>query len=395
MSQDSPLTSEPSSIDLLQNPYPAYAELRRHAPVYHDVSRNMWIVSRYAEASFVLKSPALFSSQNTIFDSTLIGADDPMHARVRGIVGRAFTAKWVDELAGRVRTLLQPLVDDIAARGCCELMRDLANPLPMLLVISMLEIDAGRLDDCRRWSDAIITADGFDRTEAQRKADRAECGEFVQQHVRRAMLGDIGGIFPDLLADAGDGERLTAGELQDICKLLLIAGSETTTNLIGNSVLTTLRHPDTIQRLRTDSRLIPSFIEEVLRFESPVQGTSRITTQPVELLGCQLPRGARVRVLIGSANRDSERFANPDEFRIDRKPNTHLAFGLGPHYCLGAQIARLEVAIVWEALLRQLPDPVLARPSEPINFRNSFEVRGPKRLDLLYRKPDRTTTGVF
>ena len=370
-----------------QDPYPVYAALRAKAPVYYDSSRNVWVVSRFAEAALVLKNQEAFSTRLTSFESTLLGADGAAHARLRRIVGRVFASQRLPGLEGRFRELVRPLIADMLARGRGELMEGLAQPVPLRLIAELLDIAPEHWDACRRWSNALTDAGQPFLTDTERStitSSISECRVFFGEHVRRALAAELKGVFPDLVAPTADGHRLTAAELLDVCMLLVVAGNETITNLIGNAAQLLLCRPAIMRQFRQDMRLIPSFVEEVLRFESPVQRVTRVTKVPVELAGCRIPQDARVIVLIGSANRDEEKFPQADEFQMDRTPNGHIAFGLGPHFCLGAQLARIEAAIVLECLL-QSAEPVLCRPGEPIAYRESFDLRGPRRLDVLVR----------
>ncbi len=362
------------SIDLFspavrQDPYPAYAELRRKAPVHHDPRRNLWLIGRYADVERVLSESEIFSSRGTSRENLLVGADPPVHTRVRNVVKRAFTPTRITALEGMIRSLARELADRMAARGACEGIEDLAVPLPLSVVASMLGIDAARLGDLRRWADARFRWGNATLSEAQRRRaeqEILECRAFFAHHIQRMARDRSGGCIPEFLLGTDDGDRLTSSEVLDVALLLLASD------------------PILQARLRTSPDLIPTFIEEMLRYEAPIQRRSRVTTCPTQIGAVCLPRGARVEVLIGSANRDPDQFPDADQFRIERQPNRHLSFGSGPHFCLGAKLARLEVSILLETLLQRATAFARAKPAERIDFGSSLAVRGPKRLELTF-----------
>ena len=256
----------------------------------------------------------------------MFGADGAAHARVRRIVGRLFAAPRLVELEGHLRALVQPLVANMVARGGGELVMELAQPIPLRLMTDLLDVPSELRDACWHWSDAFTDAGQPFLTDSERSAITlriAECRGFMAKHVCRALAGELRGAFPDLIAPTEDGDRLTAAELLDICMLLIVAGYETTSNLIGNAAHVLLCHPELMRRVRRHKPLLLSFLEEVLRFESPVQRTTRVTRLPVELAGCQIPQGAQIIVLLGSANRDEEKFPRADEFTKPHPQPSH------------------------------------------------------------------------
>jgi cytochrome P450 len=237
----------------------------------------------------------------------------------------------------------------------------------------------------RRWSQAILLYGARGRSGADAEhPEVAACRTFLANHMEQAKREPCGGWVTELLvAEAGPG-GLTLPEMVDIAFLLVVAGTETTTNLIGNAAMLLAADPQRQERLRGDPQSIGTFIEEVLRFESPVQRRPRFTTQPVETAGTIIPKNARVEILIGSANRDPEKFADADKFSLDRRPNDHVAFGAGPHFCLGAHLARLETTSVLSAMLQRSVDISLATPHERVPYAASFSVRGPQRMSLMF-----------
>jgi cytochrome P450 len=371
--------------EIRQNPYPAYEELRRSAPVSRDSRTGVWFVSRYDDVRRVLTDPATFSNRNTSAEVTLLGADLQAHGRVRDVVKRAFTAARIKGLDESIRSLANDLVTRAAARGTCEIVAEIASPLPLTIVAWMLGIGTTRLPDLRRWSKAILLygTRGHSGRETEHP-DVAECRRFLADHMERAKGEPGGGWVTDLLVAQVSTHCLTLAETVDIGFLLVVAGTETTTNLIGNAAMLLADDRQLQARLRSDLQSIGPFVEEVLRFESPVQRRPRFATRPVEIAGTLIPENSRVEVLIGSANRDREKFADADKFNLDRRPNDHVAFGAGPHFCLGAYLARLETIAVLSAMLQQSAYISRTTLRESAPYAASFSVRGPQRMLLTF-----------
>ena len=371
--------------EIRQNPYPAYEELRRSSPVAHDSRRGVWFVSRYDDVRRVLTDPATFSNKNTSAETTLLGADLEAHRRVRDVVKRAFTAARIKALDESIRSLADDLVARAVACGACDVVEEIALPLPLTIVAWMLGIGTTRLPDLRRWSKAILLygTRGHSGRETEHP-DVAECRGFLADHMERAQREPGGGWVTDLLVAQVSPDCLTLAETVDIGFLLVVAGTETTTNLIGNAAMLLADDRQRQARLRSDLQSIGPFVEEVLRFDCPVQRRSRLATQPVEIAGTLIPENSRVEILIGSANRDQEKFADADKFDLDRRPNDHLAFGAGPHFCLGAHLARLETIAVLSAMLQRSADISRTTPHESVPYAASFSVRGPQRMLLTF-----------
>jgi cytochrome P450 len=345
-------------------------------------SRQMFMVVGYEAVTGVIRNPTVFSSQlgyaaqakgamsqgadvdmeNVVgIDLSalrlLIGTDPPDHTRVRRLVSRAFTPRAVAEIECRLRTACAQLVSGLMANaenGDADLMRDLAIPFPVTVIAELLGVSPDRRDDFRRWSNALAGAlsGNLDMDEAAMAG--AELIMFLAEAVeqRRAQPGDD--LMSRLLAGStrADPDMLSIDEVVANSLLFLAAGSETTTNLIGNTVAALAGHPDQAQQLYATPELLPAMIEEVLRWDSPVQGLFRGTTEPTTLAGVELPEGALVFVSFAAANRDPSHFDRPERFDITRNPRDHLAFGHGIHHCIGASLARLEARLVFESLLR-------------------------------------------
>lgn len=383
---------DPFDPAVKRDPYPFYAALRRDAPVFLVPAKGMWAVSRHADVTFALKRPELFSSSinsdraEIPARETLLGADPPDHTALRKRVERAFTPRRIRALEPRLETLAQTLVAAFAARGSCDAIADLASPLPVIVIAELMGVDPIRHEQFKLWADAIIARgtgrpSAIDRAtlDARAGALKAYLTEVIEER-RQAPAGDDD-LIGALIRDDGDVPALSPAQALNFAVLLLLGGSETTTHLIGNALRALLADASTLARVRGDRALVAAVVDEALRFDAPVQSVFRRTTAEVELGGQRLPAGATVILLLGSANRDEEVFADPDRFRIDRPDLKHLAFGLGPHYCLGATLARMEALAALEAVLT-LPDVRLA-PGET-ELVDSFVLRGPRALPLAF-----------
>jgi len=346
------------------DPFPYYERMRETAPVYYDEQSGSWHVFRYDDVQRTLSEYATFSSHmggddasgtGQLFASSLIATDPPRHRQLRSLVTQAFTPKAVDALAPRIAGLTDDLLEGIAARGSADLIRELAYPLPVIVISELMGIPAQDRERFKQWSDVIVSQTRSGSASENHIAANMEMTEYFLALIdeRRSRPGHD--LISTLLAAEIDGQKLTVPELLGFCALLLVAGNETTTNLIGNAVLCLAENPGTMDRLLREPALLPQTIEEVLRFRSPVQSMYRMTVAETALGDKVIPGGAPVVAWIGSANRDERQFQRPAEFDIDRGQNRHLAFGHGVHFCLGAPLARLEARIALEALLSRLP----------------------------------------
>ena len=413
---------EPYSPAVWADPYPYYAALRDEAPVYWADGAQAWCVSRYDDVQFVLRNAELFSSdamrtmamgarpgvnpledpevmqraltvtqamsfpiEELITARNLIAEDPPRHTEMRNLVNRGFTPRRVAMWEPRVREFAQARVNEMRHAQEIDLVATLAMPLPVLVICEILGVEAERRDDFKRWSDRIVAA----TTGSTRRVDPATSGyadamkelsEYIRSVVARRIKQPSDDLISVLVA-AQDGAGLSAAETTMFVLLLLVAGNETTTHLIGNATNALLSHPSQLARVSADRSLVPSWIEETLRWDGPVQFVSRRTTADVEVGGQRLPPNAYVIAILGSANRDERQWgATAEQFDVTRNPQGHLAFGFGNHFCLGASLARLEARIALEALLDELPRRERSEPR--VEHIDSFLIRGPKRLLL-------------
>jgi cytochrome P450 len=347
-------------------------------------------VSRYEDVLSMLGRPDLFSSSIMLrADTALLGTDPPAHTRIRRIVNRAFPATQVASLEDDIRAIADGMVRRISSLGEFDLMSDLAIPLPMIVIAEILGIEAGRLEDFKRWSGAVVvnaTGTSFSLPQSQIQSSLREFEAFFKGVISERKVSPGEDLVSALLSSETPDEALDSHQVLNICKLLLIAGNETTTNLIGNAVLALLRNQEELAKVTANPALVRALVEETLRYDAPVQFLNRSTTQEVELSGVSIPARAVVMSILGSANRDERKFEDPDRFDIERNPRDHLAFGHGAHFCLGAPLARLEARISLEALLPLLPRLQAADGQlERVALIDSIQLRGPKRLVLAVK----------
>ena len=391
------------SLALLQRyPYPFYSVARRFRPVVNVSQYKLWLVFGYDDTKRVLTEHATFSSdfgrmagadalQDPQMRAALISSDPPVHTKLRGLVTRAFTARAVSSLEPRIESLTHGMLDRVIETGRMDLIDDLAYPLPVVVISEMLGIPAKDRDQFRQWSDQVVrSANNLfgDRKDMQAGDGggglvTAEMEPYLLDIIerRRRVPGDD--LISGLVAAEIDGECLTESDLMSFCSLLLVAGNVTTTNLIGNTMLTLLQHPQALARLQDDLSLLPAAIEEGLRYRSPVQFMFRITTRAVELGGHTLQPGQIVLAFIGSANRDEARFPAAHRFDLDREPNPHIAFGHGIHYCLGAPLARLEGRLALTILLTRLRD-IRRANLRPLPPGEAMILHGVRHLPLIF-----------
>ena len=376
----------------LHGPYDWYRMMRTTQPVFMHPDWGGWQVFRYADVSRVLTEYATFSS--TSFDdgsdpigSSIISMDPPRHRQLRNLVTQAFTPRMVAQLEPRISAITNELLDQVADKGHMDVVADLAYPLPVTVIAELLGIPAELREDFKRWSDAIVAGDEA-HSEEERRALFQEIqsmyGYFTEvlEERRQHPQNDL---VSALLAAEVDGQKLSDMELLGFCGLLLVAGNETTTNLLGNMVICFDENPGVVERLRNNRALVPGATEEALRYYSPVKAMFRVTTKATMIGDQQIDAGQVIIAWIGSANRDGDVFPDADRFDIEREPNRHIAFGHGIHFCLGAPLARLEARVALNAMLDRLPgDWHLA--DQPMEMVKSFIVFGAKHLPMTWGK---------
>jgi cytochrome P450 len=374
----------------LNGPFDWYRTMRATQPIFKHPEWGGWQVFRFADVSRVLTEYATFSSgsfddESDPIGSSIIQMDPPRHRQLRNIVTQAFTPRMVAQLEPRINAITHELLDNVATMGQMDVVADLAYPLPVTVIAELLGIPTELREDFKRWSDAIIS-DGEGHSEEERKALFHEIqgmyGYFTQvlEERRQHPQNDL---VSALLAAEVDGQRLSDVELLGFCGLLLVAGNETTTNLLGNMILCFDENPGVVERLRKNRELVPGAIEETLRYYSPVKAMPRVTKTETMIGDQRIEPGQVIVAWIGSANRDEAEFPNADRFDIEREPNRHIAFGHGIHFCLGAPLARLEAKIALNIMLDRLPGDWNVA-DVPLEMVKSFIVFGVKKLPMTW-----------
>ncbi|HYM16893.1 MAG TPA: cytochrome P450 [Dehalococcoidia bacterium] len=346
-----------------ENPYPMYAVLRANSPVA-PLPNGLWAVALYEDVVRILRDPGTFSSVvsadamagGEVLPSMIFN-DPPMHTRLRGLISSAFTPRTVELQREAVEAYCRRLVDHMLRQESCDLVAELAYPLPVMVIANMLGVADGDMATFKRWSDAIIQNVGTSLIMGDTGAIddiNVEFDAYFKARLDKLRVEPEDNLLSGLVHAETEEGRLSESDLLVICRLLLVAGNETTTGLIINSIRVFSEFPEVLTRLKRDMALIPSAIEEILRYYAPFQATFRRATRDVEVHGVTIPKDNRLVVLLASANRDPAVFDRPDEVVIDREPNRHVSFGMGIHYCLGAPLARLEGAIALQTLLPRI-----------------------------------------
>ena len=389
----------PLSPALRANPYPIYDELRRKDPVHRMRLQDAWVLSNFADVDMVLRDQRRFGNEGRDFGYipyiSMLDQDPPTHTRIRSLVAQGFTPRSVAALEPQVQATVDQLLDDLDGRERIDLIQDFAFPLPIIVIAEMLGVPPEEREQFNEWSNVVsLTVDPLLNAAQIRQVRQVieELFDYFEGMAAERRVQPRDDLISVLVAAEEGGERLNREELLINLVLMLAAGNETTRNLIGNGTLALLRHPEQLQRLRdyqtrhsredgglAEERpdLLDSAIDELLRYDSPVQLDGRIAREQVEIGGKKIKAGQRVLGILGAANRDPEAFPNPDALDIGRAAGNHVAFGRGIHYCLGAPLARLEGRIAFRSLLARYPTLRLAE--EP-RYRNQVTLRGLEAL---------------
>ena len=378
------------------DPYPYYRPLLAGPPRLLNLFVPMALVARYADAAAILRDHERFSSlpprtpfieeRLQIFGSAprVVFSDPPVHTRLRRLVSRAFTPRRIRDLEPRIREIAKELLDKAAAKGEFEVMADLANPLPVMVIAEMLGVPPEDYEMFKRLSDAVVESDntppGTPIPDFIRQSFAQLRAYFVAEIEKRRR--NPGEDLVSVLVAQEEADALTEQELIAFVVLLLLAGNETTTNLIGNGMLALGRHPAQMDRVRREPSLMPRAIEEMLRYDCPVQSTVRHPKVDVEVGGVTIAAKTFTFIIVAAANRDPAHFPNPETFDITRDPNDHLAFGEGIHYCIGAPLARMEGAIAIASVLERFPHLRLTDPDAPLSYKGSYFLRGLASLNM-------------
>ena len=394
----SPVHFHPMDPEFVADPYPTYHRLRADDPVHHN-PLGFWVLTRYEDVVAVLRDPRFVkepiaavvaarmgNSATPAVPLSMLERDPPDHTRLRGLVSKAFTPRVVEVLRPHIQQIVDGLLDRVEGAHAMDLIEDFAYPLPVIVICELLGVPVADRERFKGWGldiarglDAILLppdSEVVQRSAASRRALIDYFRELIAER-RTAPRADL---LSDLIAAEEVGDRLSESELLATCILLLVAGHETTVNLLGNGTLALLRHPAQLSRLRESPGLIGSAVEELLRYDGPVQRTARVPSEEVTIGGRTIAKGDLVLPFIGAADRDHTQFPDPDCLDIARADNRHIAFGWGIHFCLGAPLARVEGQIAINTLVRRLPKLALA--TDRPEYRQSLTLRGLKALPV-------------
>jgi cytochrome P450 len=383
------------------DPYPFYKRLREEDPV-HQSPMGFWVLTRYEDCVTALRDQrfgregfaellsAVYGdgTEPGTLPRSMLFRDPPDHTRLRALVSKAFTPKVIEQMRGHIQEIVDRLLGAVQGKGEMDVIADLAYPLPVTVICEMLGVPLSDHESIKHWSadiarslDAIGLPSDVEIVDRGRIA-RREIGDYFRRLVPKRRANPQNDLLTGLIAAEEQGDKLSEGEVIAMCVLLFIAGHETTVNLIGNGLLALLRHPEQLALLRQNPTMVPAAVEELLRYDSPVQRTARVTNADVEIGGKQIAKGAMVVTAIGAANRDPAQFTDPDRLDITRKDVRHVSFGFGIHFCLGAPLARVEGQIALGTLLQRMPRLALGE-STPA-WRESSVLRGLKRLRVTF-----------
>ena len=390
----------------LPNPYPFYHKLRAADPVHFSTDLQAWVLTRYDDVTVATGDDRLSSNRMAFYLNPIapksrdrLGPlceymsrwmsmkDPPDHTRLRGLVSRAFTPRSIEALTSKIQAISERLIDDFGDDGRVDLIERFAFPLPSTVICEMLGIPSDDQHQFRKWSNDIVAFSAGSGMVLEKVAEQAQASQLALVEYCRCIISQRrrqprDDLISRLISVEEKGAQLTELELHAMCVQLFVAGHETTTNLIGNGVMALLQDPGYFQRLREQPGLLKTAIEELLRYDSPVQRAGRTAREELEISGKRITKGQSVMLMFGSANRDPQQFANPDSLILDRKPNRHLAFGRGPHFCIGAPLARLEAQIALETLLFRLANVELVEGEH--RWRPSMAMRGLESLQIEF-----------
>jgi cytochrome P450 len=391
----------PRDVEFIADPYPVYAELRAAGRIHFHQETNQWIVPHYSDVSALLRDrrfgrtyhhlathremgrpedPDYTGDFWHLIRKGILDMEPPHHTRVRRLVAKAFTPKMVEALRPTIQRLMDGLVDRIDGTGEFDLIREIAEPLPVTVIAELLGIPEADRHHLRPWSAEICRMYELNPTEADGRAASAAAvafSDYLRRLIAERRTHPTEDLISELVHVVDEGDRLTEDEMIGTCVLILNAGHEATVNVTGNGWWSLFRHPDQLALLRADHALVSRAVEELMRYDTPLQMFERWVLEDSEICGARVPKGQELALLFGSANHDPAVFDGPDELDLTRAPNPHMAFGAGIHFCLGAPLARVELDVSFSTLLRRLPrmEPV----AEPA-WKQNYIIRGLKEL---------------
>ena len=383
------------------NPYVTYEKLRGDMPVYKTFLPNgteVYVVSRYEDVIAGLKDTRLVKDIRNargksfwellgigrVRGKNMLRADPPEHGRLRSLANEAFKPKYVRELRGRIQQIADELIDKVQAKGRMEFISEFAFPMPIRVISEMLGVAEKDQDKVRKWSGDLINSGALSSEHTVITPHLAQLVQYIRKVVDDHRKNPRPDVVTQLIEAEDKGDRLSDAEVVSTLVLLLVAGHETTVNLIGNGLLALLLNPEQLEKLKQDPALIKPTIEELLRFVNPVQMVNRYAAEKLRIAGEEIPSGSHLMLVLGSANHDPFCTSNPEQLDLVRDDAKHVAFGQGIHYCLGAPLARLEGEIAFETLLNRLPNLQLAVPPETLQWRPAVELRGLTELPVTF-----------
>lgn len=387
------------------NPYPLYHQLRSVEPI-HQSFKGMWVVTRYADAKAVLRDPRFcvdkmpnsvkhksnyleqrnFDRLAQAIDKWLIFLDPPEHTRLRGLVSKAFSSASLQRLRPQIQQITNELISKVRTQGFMDIISDFACPLPCNVIAAILGIPVEDWFKLYHWSDELSNIlDPLRSLEDYEQMNKValEFTDYFKNLIAQRQQSPQQDLLSALIAVKEQDNKLSEEEIISVCMLLFFTGEETTVNLIGNGMLALLRHPEQMQQIKIQPTLIQNAVEEILRYDSPIQITTRVATENIDIDNVTIRSGEKVLVILGAANRDPAQFPDPDRFDITRANNSHLAFADGIHYCLGAALTRIESEIAINTLVQQLPD--LRLSPDKLEWRNKVAFRSLKALPVLFK----------
>ena len=393
--------------DIMANPYPLYQELRDQAPVHWSPGFDNWLVTRYSDVVSGARDPRLSSARMATFlgqlpesarddvlplvrmaSASLAFTDPPDHTRLRALVNRAFTPRVAESMRPRIQAIVDELLAKVQDGERFDLIADFAFPLPAIVIAEVVGVPPEDRSRLKRWSDNMIAFAGNrflpDRAMVAQR-NQLEFRDYVNDIVAKRRLEPKDDLISSLIAIEDEGDVLSEDEMLALIISFLVGGHETTTNLIANGMLALLRHPDQMQKLRDDPSLIGTAVEELLRYDSPVQRINRVATEDLEVGGELIGKGQFVLLMLGAANRDPAQFPNPDRLDITRQSNRHVSFGYGIHFCVGAPLARVEGQVAINSIVRRLPRLSLEGDAV-LEYEKNVAFRALKSLPLTFQR---------
>ena len=405
LQQNDPVVGRPARLDpaTVHDPYPRYEQLRSEDPVHWNKGIQAWVLTGYQDVLDALRDPRLSAERisalmrqagkgdgveelEQIFLGMMLFSDPPDHSRLRSLANKAFTPRVLEGMRSQIQDTVDRLLDDVQEQGAIDVVSELAYPLPAMVISEILGVADGDRERFKKWSNDLAAFLGDIRAASENigpaQQSVAELTEFLREIVTQRRKEPKDDLLSALVTAEDQGDSFSEDELYSMCILLIFAGHETTTNLIGNGILALLENPMQLELLRQQPSLVESAVEEIIRYNGPVQTTSRTAVEDLQIGDRQIAKGDRVSLTLGAANRDPARFSDPDLFDIKRTDGRHIGFGFGIHFCLGAALARMESQAAIDAMVKRMPDMFLGE--QVLEWKNNPVLRGLKELLVTF-----------